>query len=274
MQLVAVDIMGPLPRTSTGNQYILVAGDYFTRWMEAYAIPNQEAVTVAEKLVNNLFCRFSVPEQLHSDQGRQFEANVFQEMCKLLHINKTRTTPYHPQSDGLIERFNRTLQNMLAVSLSDSSSDQSEWESLLPKACLAYNTSVQPTTGFTPFFLMYGRQAKLPVDIMYGDPESDVTTSTEYASKLKSTLQNSYEIVRTKMQAELKREKEFYDEKVHGKPFEVDDLVWLHSPERGSLGSFTVLGKVLTELSRSYRTPLTESSSFRGARGQLYTLID
>ena len=92
---------------------------------------------------------------------------------------------------------------------------------------------MQPTTGFTPFFLMYGRQAKLPVDIMYGDPESDATTSTEYASKLRSTLQNSYEIVRTKMKAELKREKEFYDEKVHGKPFEVDDLVWLHSPVVG-----------------------------------------
>ena len=229
MQLVAVDIMGPLPRTNAGNQYILVAGDYFTRWMEAYPIPNQEAVTVAEKLVNNFFCRFSVPEQLHSDQGRQFEACVFQEICKLLHINKTRTTPYHPQSDGLIERFNRTLQNMLAVSLSDSSSDQSEWETLLPKACLAYNTSVQPTTGFTPFFLMYGRQARLPVDIMYGSPEPDVTTSTDYAKEVKRTLQNSYEIVRTKMQAELRREKEFYDEKVHRKSFEVDDLVWLHS---------------------------------------------
>ena len=99
MQLVAVDIMGPLPRTSAGNRYILVAGDYFTRWMEAYTIPNQEAVTVAEKLVDNFFCRFSTPEQLHSDQGRQFEA----EICKLLHIDKSRTTPYHPQSDGLIE---------------------------------------------------------------------------------------------------------------------------------------------------------------------------
>ena len=189
-------------------------------------------------------------------------------MCKLL---PKQEQLYHPQSDGLIERFNRTLQKCWLFHCLTHPVINLK---LLPKACLAYNTSVQPTTGFTPFFLMYGRQAKLPVDIMYGDPESDVTTSTEYASKLKSTLQNSYEIVRTKMQAELKREKEFYDEKVHGKPFEVDDLVWLHSPERGSLGSFTVLGKVLTELSRSYRTPLTESSSFRGARGQLYTLID
>ncbi len=66
--------MGPLPESAAGNKYILVTGDYFTRWMEAYPIPNQEAITVATKLVNELFCRFSIPEQLHSDQGRQFES--------------------------------------------------------------------------------------------------------------------------------------------------------------------------------------------------------
>lgn len=73
MQVVAVDILGPLPESTAGNSYILVAGDYFTKWLEAYAIPNQEAVTVARKLVNQMFCRFSPPEQLHSDQGKQFE---------------------------------------------------------------------------------------------------------------------------------------------------------------------------------------------------------
>ena len=99
LQLVAVDIVGPLTPSKTENTYILVASDYFTRWVEAYAIPNQEAVTVANKLVDEFFCRFSVPEQLHSDQGRQFEANVMQEVCRLLQIDKTHTTLYHPQSD-------------------------------------------------------------------------------------------------------------------------------------------------------------------------------
>ena len=80
MQIVAIDIMGPLPETEVSNLYILVAGDYYTRWMEAYPIPNQEAVTVTQKLVNELFCRFSTPEQLHSDQGSQFESDLIAEV--------------------------------------------------------------------------------------------------------------------------------------------------------------------------------------------------
>ena len=100
LQLVAVDIVGPFPETTVGNSYILVAADYFTRWVEAYPIPNQEAVTVAQKLVNEFFLRFSPPERLHSDQGRNFESAVILEVCKLLGIAKCRTTPYHPQCDG------------------------------------------------------------------------------------------------------------------------------------------------------------------------------
>ena len=165
LQLVAVDIVGPLTPSKSENTYILVASDYFTRWVEAYAIPNQEAVTVANKLVDEFFCRFSVPEQLHSDQGRQFEANVMQEVCRLLQIDKTRTTPYHPQSDGLVERFNRTMLAMLASTVEE---DPSNWEQHLRKVCMAYNTSVHPSTGYAPFYLMFGRLARLPVDIMYG----------------------------------------------------------------------------------------------------------
>ena len=115
LQLVAVDIMGPLPETSNGNKYILVAEDYFTRWLEAWPIPNQETKTVAEKLLNEMFFRFSLPDQILSDQGRQFESALITELCNVLQIQKSRTTPYNPQADGLVERSNRTLLSMLSI---------------------------------------------------------------------------------------------------------------------------------------------------------------
>ena len=91
-QIMAVDIVGPFPESDQGNSYIMVVGDYFSRWMGAIPIPNQEASTVADRLVDEVFLRFSAPEQLHSDQGCQFESQLIQEVCKLLHITKTRTT--------------------------------------------------------------------------------------------------------------------------------------------------------------------------------------
>ena len=107
---MAVDLLGPLPESNSGNSYVMVVGDYFTRWMEALPIPNQEAQTVAIRLVDEVFLRYSVPEQLHSDQGHQFESELLTEVCKLLNIRKTRTTLYHPQCDGLVERH---VGNML-----------------------------------------------------------------------------------------------------------------------------------------------------------------
>lgn len=96
---------------------MLVVGDYFSKWTEAYPLPNQEAKTVARVLVEEWVCRYGTPRSLHSDQGRNFESNLFGELCRLLGINKTRTTPYQPQSDGMIERFNRTSLSMLSFML-------------------------------------------------------------------------------------------------------------------------------------------------------------
>lgn len=227
MQIIAMDILGPLPESSSsGSRYILVVGDYFTRWMEAYGIPNGEAVTVAKKLVDEFFCRFSPPEQLHSDQGRQFESEIIAEICKSLHINKSRTTPYHPQSDGMVERFNRTLLNMLAIHVEEHPSD---WEDHLRKVCFAYNTSIHSTTGYTPFYLMFGRQARLPIDLMYGTgvPSSSVP---EYVAKMCSSLSNAYELVRQRTESNHGRQQELYDHRVHGHPLQPGEEVWLFTP--------------------------------------------
>ena len=201
--------------------------DYFTRWAEAYAIQNQEATTVADKLVSNFFLRFSPPEQLHSDQGRQFESSLLHEVCRSLGIHKTRTTAYHPQGDGLVERFNRTLLNMLATTAEDH---PATWETLLPKLCMAYNTSIQASTGYTPFYLMFGREARLPVDLMFGPSPTDTTSPNEYTAQLQLSLREAYRRVRTNLTTAHNRQKDYYDQRIHGRPIQPGDLVWLLSP--------------------------------------------
>ena len=120
MERIAIDMLGPSPKAVSGNEYVMVVCDYFTKWVECYALPDQQAYTVADALVTNFFSRFGVPYVLHTDQGLGFESHLFQHICALLGVHKTRTSPYRPQSDGLVERFNRTLQQMLASHVNGS----------------------------------------------------------------------------------------------------------------------------------------------------------
>ncbi|CAG2254582.1 unnamed protein product [Mytilus edulis] len=106
MERIATDILGELPETESSNKHILVVSDYYTKWTESFAMPNMEAKTVAKIIVAEVIVRIGVPHWIHSDQGRQFESLLFQEMCCILNIKKARTTPYHPKSDDMVERFN------------------------------------------------------------------------------------------------------------------------------------------------------------------------
>ena len=160
MERIAIDVLGPLPETDNGNKYLLIAMDYFTKWPEAYPLPNQEATTVV--LVGEFFSRMGIPLEIHSDQGRNFESNVFHEICKLLHIKKTRTTPLHPQSDGMVERLNRTIEAQLAIFVSEN---QRDWDIYVPLLLMAYRSAVHKTTKCTPAELMFGRNLRLPIDL-------------------------------------------------------------------------------------------------------------
>ena len=229
MQRVAMDILGPLPETPRGNKYVLVISDYFTKWSEALPMANMEATTVARLFVSEFACRFGTPESLHTDQGRNFESTLIKEMCRLLGIHKTRTTPYHPQSDGLVERLNRTILNMLSISAAEHERD---WDLHLPTVMLAYRSSVQETTGATPFSLMFGREVRLPVDIMFGTPPSypPPASPSEYAHHLRERLHQAYRLVREHASAQQRRQKYLCDRRAGGLPFNVGDRVWLHCP--------------------------------------------
>ena len=106
----AMDVAGLFPVSNAGNRNVPAAMDYFSKWPEVYAITNQEANIITNVFVNNRVCRYGLPIELHSDQGRNFESVVFKEMSELYGIKTTCTIPLHPQSDGMVERFNRTLE--------------------------------------------------------------------------------------------------------------------------------------------------------------------
>ena len=128
---VAMDLDMSLT-TARGNRYVLVMVDCFSRWTEACPLPDMTAHSVADAFFNQVVCRFGMPIVIHSDQGREFENKIMQELCILCGSHKTRTTPYHPESDGMVERFNRTLLMMLA------GKNREDWDDLLPAVMMAY----------------------------------------------------------------------------------------------------------------------------------------
>ncbi|GFT96446.1 retrovirus-related Pol polyprotein from transposon 412 [Trichonephila clavipes] len=187
---IAFDILGPLSRSSDDNNNILVVMDYFTKWPEVYPIPDQEASTVAEVLVQHWISRFGVPLQLHSDQGRKFDSAVCKRRCEILAIDTTRTTALHPQSDGMVERFNRTILNSLSLLVS---SNQQDWDRKLPFSLLAYRSAVHETTGYSPSQMLFGRD-RLPADLLFSQPPDAPLSPEEYIEKLQARMEEMHHL--------------------------------------------------------------------------------
>lgn len=224
---IALDILGPLPESYRGNKYILVVSDYFTKWVESYGIPNQEAITVTEVLVREFISRYGVPLQIHSDQGTQFESTLFQTLCMYLGIEKTRTTAYHPQSDGMVERFNRTLENMLAKAIKN---DQRAWDDVLPLVMMAYRSSVHDSIDETPTRMTFGRDIILPVDLIVGSPKQPPGSENlpNYISDLRDRLIKIHDVARGKLNQASGRQKRNYDTRRNFKFYQQGDLVLLY----------------------------------------------
>ena len=138
MDIVAIDILSGLPTATDGNKYIMVCTDYFTKWSEVYTLPDSEAHTWIIALYNNFFARVGLPRQLHTDQGRNFESKLLRELCVIAGITKTKTTPFHPRSDGQAERLNRSLLQMLRTA---ASQHVHNWPNYLPTLMSAYRVT-------------------------------------------------------------------------------------------------------------------------------------
>lgn len=230
MERIALDIMGPFNRSNAGNKYILVIADYFTKFTHAVPIRNQEADTVARKLVDTFIAFFGVPLQIHTDQGTNFQSNMFKEMCELLGIEKTRSTVMRPQSDGMVERHMRTLQSMIS---SFTSTRQRDWDIHIPLLMMAYRSSTHETTGVTPCCMMFGREINLPVDLMFGKtPENNELGTHEYVRELENKISVIHEFARFHMNVSSDTMKRGYDHKIYFKLYNRGDPVWFYQYQR------------------------------------------
>ena len=232
MDRVAMDLVGPLPRTEDGNQWILVVGDYATRWIEAYALPDAKAETVATKFVCEFVCRFGIPKEMHTDRGTNFESELLREVCRILGISKTRTTAYNPKSDGLIERFNKTLITMVSMMI-DPHKNQRDWDKHLPFATSAYRCTPQESLGESPNMMMLGREVLLPVDLTVDHPDRGQDgTSVDYAKELRGQIQRAHERAQERAKMSLRRQKKNYDRRATDPGIRKNEFVWLFNPAK------------------------------------------
>ena len=228
-EFVGIDIVGPVPQSMQGNEYILVMIDYFSRWVEALPIPNITAVTVARAFVNHWVSRYGAPEHLHSDQGSQFEAAVFQEMCKLLGVRKTRTTPYHPQGNGCVERVNRTLKSSLRAYTGQNPRD---WEDHLPLVLLSYRSAQHSSTAYSPSMMVFGQELRLPVDLAFGLPPGvplKGSSAPHFVKDLEQKLHHIHSQARRVDGLSHKHQYDMHQHRVKGEDLKVGDFVWYFS---------------------------------------------
>ncbi|MCG8034415.1 MAG: DDE-type integrase/transposase/recombinase [Candidatus Thiodiazotropha taylori] len=224
---VATDYLGPLPVTDRGHRYILLFTDHFTKNVEIVPVKNMTAEVCAVKLLNEVISRWGCPLAIHSDQGRTYESRVFQELCRMLEVRKTRTSVRNPRGNGQVERFNRTLIRMIKAYLCG---EQGEWDLHLGCLAGAYRATPNESTRMTPNLLSIGREIRLPGELVFGSTNSydgeEITSYGEYVDDLKCRMQHAHELARKYMCAASKRSKDLYDAKVSFHRYELGDIVW------------------------------------------------
>ena len=215
-----VDLVGPLPEDDQFNNYVLTMQDSFSRYSLAVPLPTKEAAVVAGKLLDEWICKFGMPGIIHSDRGTEFKNKLWAELMDRLQVKQTFTPPYNPQSNN-VERFHRSLNQIFRICLNR---DDKGWSKILRTACFAYNTKVCTATGLTPFEAFFGRQAKVPLDIVLPTPQEQYTSGNQFVKETVERFQEIYKIVRQKEDAQIKRNAKLYTGR--SDQFKKDDWVW------------------------------------------------
>ena len=225
MERIHIDILGPLTESNRHNKYVLLLVDQFSKWVEIHALPDQSAELIARTVVEQVFSRFGSPLEIHSDQGKNFDGNVFKALCRLYRTAKTRTTPYRPCSNGQVERYNRLLLQLIRCYLNGK---QKDWDKDLQLLAAAIRATPNRRTGFTANMLFLGREVQSPIDLVMGIPAVGQTTSgpPAYVSQLRKTLAEVHELARKELKASQLVQKRSYDSRLHERKYDVGDVVY------------------------------------------------
>ena len=187
---------------------VLVLTDVLTKFTVAIPTRDQKAVTVAKALIQEGFMVYGVPQRLHSDQGRSFEAEVIKELCTIYSIKKSRTTPYHPEGNGQCERFNHTLHELLWTLPAEK---KRRWPEHLKELCYAYNATPHSTTGYSPFYL-FGRDPLLPIDRLVEIEETQGHQLSSWIFKHQAELRDAHQRAAARLAKEADTCKRRFDQ--------------------------------------------------------------
>ena len=222
---VSMDICGPLVKTTNGNKVIMVITDDFTKFTRAFALPNHTAVTISDAFQDGWVSIFGAPREVHSDRGPEFESNTFRQLCSVFKCMKTRTTAYHPSSDGQVERFNQTMAQMLNALTGE---DRLDWDEQLKYVCQAYNATKHTTTGVEPNRLWFAYPVSMPFDVMIpAPPTEEEVGQREYVRKTQRRMRRIYQLARQRIGNSATYMKRLGDRAATKHRYQVGDIVLL-----------------------------------------------
>ncbi|UYV84270.1 hypothetical protein LAZ67_X001713, partial [Cordylochernes scorpioides] len=269
-QKIGMDLLGRFPLSDKGNRWIIVCTDYLSKYAIAKALPSGTAAEIATFILEEVILKHGAPREIITDRGRAFMSQMVKEVTSRCKISHLFTTAYHPQTNGLTERLNKTLGDMLSMYVD---AEQRDWDSVLPYVIFAYNTAQQGSTRFSPFFLVHGREAETLLDVLL--PYEDETSDHDFGDQMVTKAEEARQLARIHILRAQENNKYHYDQVHRSVEYRVGDLVWVFTPVRKTglsekllkkyFGPYKITRKV-SEV--NYEVAALEQSSRRRRRSQ------